>query len=106
MKLTRLILACTLLLLTSFPLFALPRCGACEDNECAFGPYNGTLCRYDSGFCETRFGPCSTVAPEATLASEWTVVSIEITRPAVDSKIVPTPADAAEVRTPETTEQK
>ncbi len=106
MKLTRLILACTLLLLASFPIFALPVCGACENNECAFGPYNATWCQYDSDTCVTVYGRCSPIGPKATLASEWTVASIEISRPAVDSKIGPTPADMAEVQIPETTEQK
>jgi hypothetical protein len=107
MKLTRLILACTLLLLASFPMFALPQCGDCENNECVFSPWSGVTCTYDgNGNCITQFRRCSGLAPEATLASDWSVASIEISRPVLDSQIVTTPADVAEVCTTQPAEEK
>ncbi|HYI11560.1 MAG TPA: hypothetical protein VEK57_21060 [Thermoanaerobaculia bacterium] len=106
MKLTRLILICTLLLLASFPAFALPQCGECVSNECVYSPYSGTPCRYNSaGCCEIYFSNCSSLAPEPVLA-DWTVASIEVSRPALDTEIVTTPADVDEVHTTESTEQK
>lgn len=85
MKLTRLILACTLLLLVSFPLFARPQCGECFNNECEYSPTSGQPCRINSsGMCEQYFSLCSSLAPEGVLA-DWTVSSIEVSCPAADT---------------------
>ena len=108
MKLTRLILACTLLLIASVPVFALPQCGECDwNNECVSSPWSGVTCTYDAnGNCTIQFRRCSGLAPEATLATDWSIASIEISRPALDSKIVTDVVDVAEVRATELTEQK
>lgn len=105
MKLTRLILACTLLLLASSPVFALPQCGECINNVCEYSPWSGEPCRYDSmGNCEVYFSLCSSFAPEPVLAS-WTVASVEISRPNLETEIVETPTDAADVCPTEITEE-
>ena len=114
MKLTRVILACTLLLSASFPLFAQPDCGECDAlNMCIFSPTSHEPCTYNSaGKCVTFTSNCSNFAPEspdAILASGWTVASVEVSRPATDSQIVTTPAEGAgvaEVCTTPLTEQK
>ncbi|HEX9983974.1 MAG TPA: hypothetical protein VGF69_11970 [Thermoanaerobaculia bacterium] len=108
MKLTRLILVCTLLLLASVPAFALPQCGDCDsNNECVFSPWSGVTCGYDATGCVIQFRRCSSgLSPEATVASDWTVASIEIERPTVDSKTVTAPAAIAEVRVNQPTAQK
>jgi hypothetical protein len=107
MKLTRLILACTLLLLASFPLFARPQCGECITMiECEYSPTSGLPCRINgSGMCEYYASVCSNLAPEPVLA-DWTVASIEISCPvAPDTEVVTAPADETEVRATQLTEQ-
>ena len=82
MKLCRLILACTLLLLAAVPTFALPPCSYCEEEgvgPCLNDSGSGSHCRFSGGGCETVFGPCIGFA-DRTLLSEWNVASIEITR--------------------------
>lgn len=114
MKLTRLILACTLLLWAAFPLFAQPDCGECDTlNMCIFSATSHEPCTFNSaGKCVTFTSNCSNFAPESPdsiLSSGWTVASVEISRPASDSQVVTTPADvagAAAVSTTPLTEQK
>jgi hypothetical protein len=85
MKLTRVVLACTLLLLVSFPLFARPQCGECFNNECEYSPTSGMPCKINaSGMCVQYFTICSSLAPEGVLA-DWTVSSIEVSCPAADT---------------------
>jgi hypothetical protein len=110
MKLTRVILACTLLLLASFPLFALPTCKACDaNNHCVGSPNSGDKCVFVAGICDTAPANCVSLAPDPVLA-DWTVASVETSCPKPDSKIVTTPADAAgvadEAGTTQSTEQK
>ena len=109
MKLTRLILGCTLLLLVSSPLFALPQCGECVNNICEYSQFSHEPCRYNSaGMCETYFKNCTSFAPETpevTLAADWTVASVEVTHSAPAANAVAAVADVAEVRTTSLTEQ-
>lgn len=103
----RVILVCTILLLAAFPSFAAPQCEACDYwwNECYNEPYSGFRCRYTETGCEEYYGYCIGHSQKTVLA-EWKVASIEISCPALDSKTVTTPATVAEVRTPQTIEQK
>ncbi len=98
MKLTRLILACTLLLLVSVPVFALPPCGDCVNNVCIQGSYYGIVCYYTFGICETRFQQCSVFGREKPVLTDWTVASIEVSRPG-QSVEVSRPAQETEVVT-------
>jgi hypothetical protein len=95
MKLTRIVLACTLLLLASFPVFALPQCKECVNNVCMVVPGTFEYCKYVNGVCTFSTDRCSVSRAEPVL-TDWTVASIEISRPALDSEIVTTSADAAE----------
>lgn len=104
----RVILVCTVLLLAAVPSFAAPLCEECDYwwNSC--DPIPGALerCTYDeNGFCYTYFGYCWPPR-QTTVLAEWKVSSIEISRPALDSKTVTAPAALAEIRTPRATEQK
>jgi hypothetical protein len=105
MKLVRLILACTLLLLVSLPVFALPQCGECIENQCVPSSTSGLPCRYDgSGMCEYYIKNCtSRVEPVLT---DWTVASIEISCPAPEAEVATTLAEADAVPTIETVAQK
>lgn len=106
MKLTRLILACTLLLLASAPAFALPECADCESNVCTPGPWSIEPCAYDDlGNCYTYFANCARFASAPVLA-DWTVASIEIERPQIESKVAVIPVDTDEVCPTEITEEK
>ena len=108
----RVILVCTLLLLAAVPSFANVNCRECdpETNRCYFSPDATRRCVFDvhSGTC--YIDPFAYCAPTrtATVASEWKVASIEISRPSLDSITVTAPAAAAqsEVPTAETVEQK
>jgi hypothetical protein len=92
MKLTRLTLACTLLLLASTPVFALPECADCEGGECIVGPWSIEPCRYTATGCENYFGRCARLATAPALA-DWAVASVEIRRPEVTSDAVVIPVD-------------
>lgn len=81
MKLIRLVLACTLLLLAASPAFALPECADCEWNECVPGPWSVEPCTYDdNGNCYTYPDRCARFAAAPVLA-DWTVASVEVSRP-------------------------
>ncbi len=107
----RVILVCTLLLLAAVPSFALPLCQECnyEWNSCETIPGAYERCKYDynTGQCYTTFERCS-VPRYTTVLTEWKVVSIEISRPALDSVTVTAPAALAkaEVAEPEPAGQK
>jgi hypothetical protein len=98
MKLTRLILVCTLLLLAS-SVFALPVCKECLNGQCVYTGDGIEVCfSTGPGMCDTKPDRCSTFSPDDPVMSDWTVASIEITRPAPAAKTVPTaPAAPAEV---------
>ena len=104
----RLTLACTLLLLAAVPSFAAPLCEECDYwwNVCDIVPGAFERCTYDEfGYCYTYPGYCI-VPRQTTVLNDWKVSSIEISRPALDSKTVTAPAAVAEVRTPQPAEQK
>ena len=106
----RVILVCTLLLVAGVPAFALPLCQDCNfQNRCEAIPGSIEVC-YDSGgglYCSTFPDPCSRPLM-TTVLTEWKVVSVETSRPALDSVTVTTPAAVAraEVRNAEPVEQK
>ena len=104
----RVILACTLLLLAAVPTFALPVCAECNaSNRCEQIPGSIERCTDWTGSCYTQPLSCSPPL-HATVLTEWQVVSIEISRPALDSTTVTAPAAVAkaEVAAPEVVEQK
>lgn len=104
----RVILVCTLLLLAAVPTFALPLCAHCNEwGWCESSPGDFMNCVDWTGTCVENTKRCS-VPRAATVATEWTVASIEIQRPSLDSITVtaPTHVAAAEVRTPEPAEKK
>lgn len=102
----RVMLVCTLLLLAAVPSFANVNCRECDPytNRCYFSPDATRRCVFDvsSGTCYIdAFAYCAPTRT-ATVAAEWKVVSIEISRPSQDSITVtaPAPAAAADVATP------
>jgi hypothetical protein len=104
---SRLILLCTLLLLAAAPSFAAPQCEGCDywANDCYHSPYSGERCFYTETGCDTEPGYCIGRS-QTTVLTEWKVVSIEISRPALDSKTVTAPAQVAEVQTARPADQK
>ncbi len=108
MKLTRVILACTLLLLFSLPSFAAPPCKSCVEEgvgPCDFDPNSGLRCRTTGGSCETYGAYCINLM-DSTVLTEWNVASIEVTCPAEGTKTVTTPAVVASAETPQLVLQK
>lgn len=98
----RVILVCTLLLLAAFPTFALPLCEDCnyEWNYCDAIPGSFERCSYDAnGLCYTYPGRCS-VPWGNSVAADWTVASIEISRPSLESVTITAPAVASDAVTP------
>ena len=98
MKLTRVILVCTLLLSAAVPTFAAPPCQMClsETGPCVSDP-GGLRCRTIGGVCTESGGLCIGFLNKPVL-SEWQVASIELTRPDPATKalttVVITPAIA------------
>ena len=81
MKLSRVILVCTLLLSAAVPTFAAPPCQYCltESGPCVNDP-GGLRCRTIGGVCTESGGLCIGFLNQPVL-SEWQVASIEFTRP-------------------------
>jgi hypothetical protein len=100
----RVIAVCTLLLLTAVPSFALPLCAECTEwNTCESLPGSFERCRYTTtGSCYTTFERCS-IPFQGTVLAEWTVASIEISRPSQESVTVTAPAAVTEVPAPAAT---
>ncbi|HEX9986148.1 MAG TPA: hypothetical protein VGF69_23005 [Thermoanaerobaculia bacterium] len=109
----RLILVCTLLLLAAVPSFANnTNCRECDPvtNRCYYSGDATRRCLFDisSGTCYLDpFLYCNPTLT-ATVASEWKVTSVEISRPSSDAVTVTAPAAAAqpEATRAETVEQK
>ncbi|HYI12160.1 MAG TPA: hypothetical protein VEK57_24110 [Thermoanaerobaculia bacterium] len=105
----RVILVCTLLLLAAAPSFALDRCKECNQfNQCQIMEGAVSKCESGPGYCNRTTGLCSHSFAAAPVLTDWTVASIEISRPAQECIAVTTPAQVAEVSTatPHTTELK
>lgn len=104
----RVILVCTLLLLVAFPTFARPVCAHCDaSNECESSPGDFQNCVSTGSSCGYNATVCS--IPRAPVLADWTVASIEISRPSLESVTITAPAPAAEVPAtpaPQTTELK
>jgi len=105
MKLTRLALVCTLLLLAATPSFALP-CRSCTGTEypyCEDTPGSGTRCRIGVDWCETiTASSCSPLANDdaSPALADWTVASIEVSCPNPQlANVATAPAPAAETPT-------
>ena len=100
MKLTRLILVCTLLLLAASPIFARPQCKECVNNACVYTGNSVEHCVVIGGMCDyDPWTACSPFSPEKPVMADWTVASIEVTRPApavTAAPAVPAEAPAAE----------
>ena len=82
MRLARLILGCTLLLLAAVPSFALPPCSYCLEEgigPCVQDSGGATVCRITTNGCETRNQTCIGFAGRRMLLAEWNVASIEMT---------------------------
>ena len=110
MKLVRLTLVCSLLLLAAVPSFAIT-CSTCVERQCADTPDTHTRCRpVTPEGCETRVNLlCVGFAADAgapAMLAEWTVASIEISRPADGTKVVTAPAAVAETAASPATLQK
>ena len=99
----RVLAVCTLLLLAAVPTFALPLCAECTEwNTCESVPGSFERCKFDlAGNCylEPR-DRCSPVWSASSVMTEWTVDSIEVSRPAVKSVAVEAPAANAETPAP------
>ena len=100
MKLIRLTLVCSLLLLAAVPSFAIG-CKSCDGpSSCISTPNSGTKCQRGVDYCNTIdnstcVGFTDEDAAPAMLA-EWTVATIEISRPAEGTKIVTAPSAVAD----------
>jgi hypothetical protein len=90
MKLSRVILVCTLLLSAAVPAFAAPPCQFCltETGPCVNDP-GGLRCRTIGGVCTESGGVCIGLLNRPVLG-EWQVASIEITRPDPATKALAT----------------
>jgi hypothetical protein len=90
MKLSRVILVCTLLLSAAVPALAAPPCAVClsEAGPC-MNEAGGLRCRTVGGVCTETGGTCTGFLNTPVL-SEWQVTSIEITRPDPATKAVTT----------------
>jgi hypothetical protein len=111
MKLLRLTLVCSLLLLAASPSYAIAcfSCTAPDPPYCESTPDSGTRCRFGIDTCETISAPSCTGFTEHSapaMLAEWTVASIDIRRPTEGTKVVTTPAAVAEVGVSQSALQK
>jgi hypothetical protein len=111
MKLLRLSLVCSLLLLAATPSFAIAckSCDAPEPPYCVSTPDSGTRCHYRQEICTTVSAPFCTGFTEHSapaMLAEWTVASIEVSRPAEGTKVVTSPAAVAEADVSQSAAQK
>jgi hypothetical protein len=100
MKVTRLILVCTLLLLAASPIFARPQCKECVNNVCVYTGNSVEHCVVIGGMCD--YDPrtaCSPFSPEKTVMTDWTVASIEIIRPEPAKAVTTAPAEVPAAET-------
>lgn len=87
MKLSRIILVCTILLSAAVPTFAAPPCQFClsDAGPCVNDP-GGLRCRTLGGVCTETSGLCISSGAARTVLGDWQVASIEITRPDPNTK--------------------
>lgn len=109
MKLLRIAFACSLLLLAAVPSFALP-CEACTGSVYPYCEPSGnhTRCLIGIDTCQDRSAPSCTPSgqPPAAMLAEWTVASIEISRPAQAKTVVSSPGVVAMADVPQSAPQK
>jgi hypothetical protein len=112
MKLLRLTLVCSLLLLAAAPSFALP-CNSCTGPEypyCESSPGSGTRCRFGIDTCTTIYAPNCTgftdQGADPAMLAEWTVASIEVSRSVEGTKVVTSPAAIADAGISQTAGRK
>ena len=113
MKLLRLTVVCSLLLLAAVPSFAIG-CRSCDGDVypyCISTPDSGTRCEIGQDYCFTRPSSfCTGFSEEQAAApavlAEWTVASVEISRPSDGTKVVTAPAVVADAGLPTATLQK
>jgi hypothetical protein len=97
----RVILVCTLLLLAATPSFSLPLCAHCNEfNFCESASGDFEHCFVSGGVCDTDWKRCSPPLQQSTVLADWTVASIEISRPVTDSTTSAAPVAATEIGTP------
>ena len=102
MKLYRVILVCTLLLLAAAPSFAIPTCTECLEEgvgPCINAPAQPYRCRFINGACHTELTSFCAGRSESPVLADWKIAAIEITRPAPATqdlqKVATAPASAA-----------
>lgn len=105
MKLFRFALVCSLLLLAASPSFAIgcSTCTAPDPPYCESNPGSGTRCQFGIDWCNEVSAPnCTRFAdePAPAMLAEWTVASIEVSRPADGTKVVTAPAALAQANVP------
>jgi hypothetical protein len=108
MKLYRVILVCTLLLLAVAPTYAIPTCTECLEEgvgPCINAPGQPYRCRFTSNGCETLLTSFCEGRSETPVLADWKIASIEISRPAPATrdlqKVVTTPSSIAQAGTPQ-----
>jgi len=111
MKPLRLTLVCSLLFLAASPLFAFPceSCTAPDPPYCESTPDSGTRCSFGIDWCDTVSAPFCTGLMEGAapaVLSEWTVASIEISRPAEGTKVATAPTAVAQADVAHSAPQK
>jgi hypothetical protein len=106
MKLYRVILVCTLLLLAVTPSFAAPTCTECLDaSSCINAPGQALRCRFLNGACETISSSNCIGRSETPVLADWKVASIDVSRRTPGTrdlqKSVVTPVSIAQAGTPQ-----
>jgi hypothetical protein len=100
MKFARLLCACTLILLGSVPLYA-SWCESCDPSNpphgCMSTPGSNTICMFGQDYCESIWiSGCARITDaDEPVLTDWTVASIEVSRPD-GTKVVTAPVAIAE----------
>ncbi len=100
MKLSRVLLVCTVLFLAVTPTFAEPTCSECLDpSTCINAPGQASRCKFTFGVCDTVFTSNCIGRSGTPVLADWKIASIEISRPG--QKVVTAPAAVAQAATPQ-----
>jgi hypothetical protein len=97
MKLHRVILVCTLLLLAVAPSYAIPTCTECLEEgvgPCINAPAQPYRCRLTTSGCHTELTSFCAGRSETPVLADWKIASVEIKRPS--GKVVTAPAAVAQ----------